>query len=169
MKNKKLFLVMAITMICGKTFGQNLSAGLDLGVFSSGSVNYTGFSLNGRYSLNDNVKVGVTYGYYSKTETIGSTSSSVAYSPFAVTFDYKFNDNDFSPYAGIDVGIYGLSVSVGSISLSTNNLGFAPKFGATYKLSDNLDLNTNVKYHYITAEGGSGSATSFNVGAIFNF
>lgn len=160
---------MAITLICGKTFGQNLSAGLDLGVFSSGTVNYTGFSLNGKYSLNDNMKVGVSYGYYSKSETLGSSSLTVAWSPIAVTFDYKFNDNDFSPYAGIDVGVYRLSVSAGSISASTNNLGFAPKFGATYKLSDNLDLNTNVKYHYITTEGAATSATSFNVGAVFNF
>ena len=89
--------------------------------------------------------------------------------PITALFEYSFSDNDFSPYAGADIGIYRFGFSGGGESSANGYFGLAPVVGFNYNLSDKLLLNANLKYHYIMTEGESTSAFGVNAGVCYKF
>jgi len=131
-----------------------VSVGANIGMFKFFDfVPQLGFNLNGKYSINDKIRVGANLGYYFNDGFITM--------PITGLFEYSFSDNDFSPYAGADIGIYRFAGS--------GLFGLAPVVGLNYNLSDNLLLNSNLKYHYIMSEGGSLSAFGVNAGVSYKF
>jgi hypothetical protein len=147
-----------------------VSVGANLGMFKSfteGSDAQLGFNLYGKYSINDKIRVGGNLGYYFKSyDFFGSKLRSFTM-PITALFEYSFSDNDFSPYAGADIGIYRFGLSGGGGDVL--NFGLAPVVGFNYNLSDKLLLNGNLKYHYIMSEGESTSAFGVNAGVCYKF
>lgn len=167
MKNK--FFILTLLLISGKTFGQNLSGGIDFGLFnytlSESKIIMTGFTMYGKYIINDRIGIGLSYSRYSRTLTNpGFASVNYSFSPILLTLNYKLYDEDFSPYVGFDIGNYDLKVSI----FNSNYLGVSPKIGAIYKLSDNFDFIANVQYHYILSPKSS-YAENLNLGCIYKF
>ncbi|PKQ60543.1 hypothetical protein BZG02_18945 [Labilibaculum filiforme] len=97
-----------------------------------------GFYVNPKFHMNDNLLLGIKY----ETTAIGATdddfldvSSIVCY---ASTIDYYVSDNNFRPFAGVDIGIYELGTLSTTIMNNTTEIelgskfGIAPKIGCSY-------------------------------------
>ena len=173
---KKLMTIFGAVLFASLLFSNEakakVSVGANLGMFKSfteGSDAQLGFNLNGKYSINDKIRVGGNLGYYFKSyDFFGSKLRSFTM-PITALFEYSFSDNDFSPYAGADIGIYRFGFSGGGESSANGYFGLAPVVGFNYNLSDKLLLNANLKYHYIMTEGESTSAFGVNAGVCYKF
>ena len=118
-----------------------------VGVLMYNEIFFEGLNLNYKYDISDQIRVGANIGYYSDLTSVTGL------------FEYSFSDNDFSPYSGIDVGIY--------LDEYGSYFGLAPVVGFNYSLSDNLLLNSNLRYNHIFTIS-SGSIT-FNAGLSYKF
>ena len=86
------------------------SVGANVGLYKSfkqGSDVILGFNLNGKFYINENMRVGANIGYYAKS-VLGIRSFIM---PITGLLKYSFRDNDFSPYIGGDMGIYRVGLS----------------------------------------------------------
>jgi hypothetical protein len=171
---KKLATLSLIGLFCmcfNNTNAQVLS-GVNVGMFkpfTEGSKTQFGFSLVGKYNINEKIRVGANLGYYFSSEDVMGSKIVAFTRPYTALFEYSFSDNDFSPYAGADIGIYQMGASGGGVTLAKGYLGLAPVAGLNYNLSDKLLLNGNLKFHYILSEGKSTSAIGINVGLAYKF
>ena len=175
---KKLLLISGLFV--GTAFSSSnlahaqLSLGVTGGIFNQGvssdgerySNNLLGFNLAGKFGLNDNkMRVGLNIGYFFDSED-GLT---IFTQPITGLFEYSFSDASFSPYAGIDAGIYRMGASSDGGSASESELGFAPVAGFNYEISDRMDLNVNIKYMYILTDGNSTTGVNANAGIVIKF
>ncbi len=128
----------------------NMFAGLNFGLASKGSADYT-----------------------APLYSIKITSFLV---PISGLLEYHFgeylvNEVTIKPYAGVDVGCYifnsFVAINAEKIKESKINFGLAPTFGAWYALDDKLSLGTNVKYNFVVSEG-TNSYFTLNIGALYN-
>jgi len=149
-----------------------VSVGADLGMFKTlteGSEAQLGVNFNVGYSINDQTLVGVNLGYYMKSyDFLGSNLTSFTI-PITALFEYSFSDNDFSPYAGANVGIYRFGISGLGETTASGYLGLAPVVGVNYDFSNNLTFKGNLKYHYVITDVESTSAFGINAGLSYNF
>jgi outer membrane protein W len=168
MKNLFTLSLAALMCVCLNNANAQGSLGANLGIYKSFVENsdaQIGFNLSGKYDINEQIRVGANLGYYFKSYD-GLRSFTM---PITGLFEYSFNDNDFSPYAGTDFGLYRIGLSGGGESIAEASIGFAPVVGFNYSLSDNLKLNGNLKYHYILTSQASSSAIGFNAGICYKF
>ena len=149
-----------------------LSGGATLGLFNSfaqGADAQFGFNLYGKYEVTDNIRIGANLGYYFRGyETFGVKFRSFT-TPITGLAEYSFTDNDLSPYAGINIGIYRAGTSGNGNSLAVSDFGLAPVVGINYSLSRDLLVNGNVKYHYAFTDFESTSVIGVNVGLSYQF
>lgn len=178
-----LFVVVGCLMVISNQSNAQISAGVTGGALiwsaDGESITYPGGTLTLRYGISDNLRIGANLGYFFKkeSETIEGTtfSSSTSWVPITGAIEYSFGGEKFSPYAGLDLGLYRLSASVDveglDISVSDSYFGFAPTLGMMYNLSDNLALNANAKYHYILPgeEGEAQSLIGIGAGIVLKF
>ncbi|MBI2271447.1 MAG: porin family protein [Bacteroidetes bacterium] len=165
--------LVGLVLVSSNQSKAQVSIGANLGVFkftAEGSDAQFGFNLSGKYEINDKIRVGANLGYYFKTyDFLGSKLRSFTM-PITGLIEFSFSDNNFSPYAGADIGIYrfGLSGNEGS-SLVNGYFGIAPVAGFNYSLSDNLLINTNIKYHYVLSDEQATSAFGVSAGIFYKF
>jgi len=139
------------------------------------SITFPGGTLTLRYGIGENIRVGANLGYFVKNEKDADLdiSASTSWVPITGTFEYSFGGESFSPYAGLDLGLYRLGVSVdadvANVTISDSYFGLAPTLGVMYNLSDNLALNANAKYHYVLAEDEAQSLIGIGAGIVFKF
>jgi len=160
-KMKKLFILsLFVGMFQVKNYAQ-ISGGANLGTMISDGEAIFGVTVNGKYELNDKLKVGANLGYFSKkTEFFGS---SIRYSIMPITglVEYKLIENKLNPYAGLDLGFYRFGIA----GFSGTYLGLAPTTGINYEIDDKLSINGNFKFHYIlSSELSSSSLININAG-----
>ncbi|MCF8429410.1 MAG: porin family protein [Bacteroidia bacterium] len=160
MNFKKIALVIALATI--GTFGADaqISVGGSLGVnmpvsdFGDSKTGFkTGFGigLQGRYDLNDNMKVGVNTGYYSFTSQVFDKFT-FRIIPVVAVFDYYFMTEGVKPYLGLDLGMYlGQGANDGKTDGidATNKFGVSPHAGVAYEVNDMIDVFGNVGYNMI--------------------
>ena len=82
-------------------------------------------------------------------EEIAGFDISLAITAFTANVHYYFTEEGFRPYVGLDFGNYSASTKLGTASVSENYLGLAPTLGVLYGVTDNIDINVNVKYAYM--------------------
>jgi hypothetical protein len=169
---KKISTLSFVTLFClaFNNVNSQVSIGANLGVFKTlveNSDAQYGINLSGKFAINEKIRVGANLGYYFRSyDLLGSTMRSFTM-PITGLFEYSFNDNDFSPYAGADIGLYRLGVSGGGESSALGYLGLAPVVGFNYAISDKLLINANLKYHFILTEVESTTAVGLNAGLTF--
>jgi outer membrane protein W len=167
MKKLTILGLMSLSLITFNEAKAQISVGGNLGVFRPFYDNADaefGINLVGKYEINDNIRVGANLGYFFKSYAGLGRSFTM---PVTGLFEYSFNDDDFSPYAGADIGIYRFGISGGGETMAASKLGMAPVVGGNYKLSDNLLINANVKFHYILTDFESTKALGVNAGVIY--
>jgi outer membrane protein W len=168
MKKLTILCLMGLSLIAVNEVKAQVSVGANLGMFkafSEGSDAEFGVNLVGKYEINDKIRVGANLGYFFKSYN-DYGNYRVFTMPVTGLFEYSFNDNDFSPYAGADIGIYRFGISGGGQTSASSYLGMAPVVGGNYKLSDKLLINANVKFHYILSEIST-KALGINAGVIY--
>ncbi|MFM8837828.1 MAG: outer membrane beta-barrel protein [Bacteroidota bacterium] len=179
---KKLLTLLMVTLcmlsIHNQSFAQ-LSVGATGGAailsVEGESITFPGGTLTLRYGIGENIRVGANLGYFVKSVNEGDLdiSGSISGVPITGTFEYSFGGESFSPYAGLDLGLYRLGVSIGgdgtNLTISDSYFGLAPTLGVMYNLSDNLALNANAKYHYVLVEDEAQSLIGIGAGIVFKF
>lgn len=152
-----------------------IGVGGQLGLFNplgdnSGDAHF-GFNLNGKYDLDDQMRVGLNIGHYFKRETttfFGTTyTMTTSFTPITALFEYSFLEGEFDPYGGVDLGLYRAGVKVNNNSNSSGHFGLAPTAGMRYELSSALLLDGGIKYHLIFNEGNTTSALGINFGVLY--
>ena len=160
MNFKKIALIIALATVGTFSAEAQISIGGSLGVnmpLSDFGDSKTGFStglgigLQGRYDLNDNMKVGLNTGYYSFSAQV-SDKITFRVIPVVAVFDYYLMTEGVKPYVGLDFGMY-----LGQLALDgktddidpINKFGIAPHAGVAYEVNDMLDVFGNVGYNMI--------------------
>lgn len=158
---KSFFLVLTVFAFSNASAQLSVNGNLGMLQIEDAEDAQLGVNVAVKYAINDNINVGAYAGYYTKSYE-GDISFSTM--PIGGLFEYSFSDAEFSPYAGANVGIYRIAFDALGITASESNLGFAPVIGANYSLSNNLSINLNGKYHYITTDvEGADPATALSI------
>lgn len=164
MKKIKILLLSSLTFFCVYSVKSQTSVGGGLGIFKPNDFeSLIGPSFFFKKTFNEKIGVGLNLGYYFKSED-GVT---ISFTPIAASVDYSLSTNKFSPYLGMDLGLYRAAVSFDGASESQSKIGLAPTVGFNFELSDKLALNSNFKYHYILTEGEATKAIGINVGIAY--
>jgi outer membrane protein W len=174
-----VFVAVGCLLVISNQSKAQISAGVTGGALiwaqDGESMTFPGGTLTLRYGISDNIRIGANLGYFFKSETIDDISVSTFWVPITGAIEYSFGGEKFSPYAGLDLGLYRSGVSIDDdelvLSVSSSFFGFAPTLGMMYDLSDNLALNVNAKYHYILPgeEGDPQSLIGIGAGIVLKF
>ena len=158
--------------------GATVGLTLPMGDFGNGLNTGFGFNAIGKYSLSNNMAVGVSVGYSS----FGTGSENLSYGVIPITglFEYSFGSGAFKPYLGADLGLYMFrsKLSYTFLGTTTSNtdtksyFGFAPTGGVMYEISKNLSICGNLKYNMVFAKDALDNSTTstwlgINAGVIF--
>lgn len=155
-------IVYAVLMIAGtQRASAQLSVGVNAGILSTtgnspNNVNYPGFTIYGKYGINENIRAGLSISTFCKKTTYPGGPITPTFivtnriSPITLTGEYLFLTDAFRPYAGLNLGLYTNRVNInpGSNSKETG-FGIAPVIGADYKFNENLFINLNFRYHLV--------------------
>lgn len=171
---KKLLTIIGLTtsmaIFVNNAKAQKISVGANFGFLKPSNVEgHMGIMLQAKYSLNDNMRLGINLGYYFKSYSLGESSIKSILSPYTATFEYLFSTEGFKPYAGLDLGVYRWVVSGEGLAIGASNFGIAPTLGTDYDISEKFGINANFKYNYIMTQVASTGAISFNAGIYIKF
>jgi opacity protein-like surface antigen len=160
MNFKKIALIIALATVGTFSAKAQISIGgslninsplSDFGDSKTGFKTGFGIGLQGRYDLNDNMKVGVNTGYYSFTNQL-SDKITFRIIPVVAVFDYYFMTEGIKPYVGLDLGMYLGQTSIDGKTDgidATNKFGIAPHAGVAYEVNDVIDVFGNLGYNMI--------------------
>jgi outer membrane protein W len=134
-----------------------------------------GGTLIARYGINENIRLGLDVGYYSHSAKIGSGTAT--FLPINAIFEYSFTTEGFMPYIGLGAGVTSTTVNqeftifgfTSSVEATSTNFNVAPVLGFRYGLSDNLDLDFNVKYNAIFSDGDATGLVPIGLGLVYKF
>lgn len=173
MKNSIRSFAIVVFLVANLSSFSQFSVGIGGGIFrndGSGNDSQLGPQIQLNYNVNDNIRIGAHFGYYTNSSDFIGTKISFISMPISVSTEYAFMTDAISPYAGIDIGAlkYGIS-SDGNSEFGDGMLNIAPKLGINYNISESWGLNLHGKYHFLLSDGNQYGALSFNLGLIKNF
>lgn len=155
-------IVCAVLLLAGTQHASaQISMGLNAGMLTTtgnnpNNVNYPGFTIYGKYGINENIRAGISISTFSKKTSYAGGPFTPAYtitsriSPITLTGEYLFLTDAFRPYAGLNMGLYTNRVNVNpGNNSSETGFGIAPVIGADYKFNENLFINLNFRYHLV--------------------
>lgn len=90
--------------------------------------------------------------------------------PIVAGARYYLARSDFRPYFGIEAGLHLIAVSINygtEVKSEDAYFGFSPFVGFKTYLSRTMDMDINVKYNSVLAEGGSIDYIGINFGLQF--
>lgn len=169
---KKQYLITIIIYFCINLFsnasGQirtDISTGLTIHKSWNGAQTKIGplLSANVLFRISNTFLLGPEVGIYKV--------KNVKFVPLLLNARFVFNreGDRFRPYVGFGVGSYRYTVTYSAVGysigsdqtnkVSQSKIGFAPHCGFYIKLSDMVDLKTDVKYNTLSA--GEGSALKY--------
>lgn len=174
---KKIYsvLVVSIALLSFQSHAQ-ISVGLGGGILKSTEDNAEalfGGELYAKYDLSENMRAGVSLGYYQDSEDFLTTKIVSSLVPVSLLGEYRFLEEKFRPYAGLHVGIFHAGVKIGSTKTTETYFSASPVVGIDYRLMGNFNLNLNFKYGFsfykneITDEIENFSSISPNIGIFY--
>lgn len=149
---KKIYsaLVVSIALLSFKSHAQ-ISVGVGGGIIS-GSEKIFGYfwgaELYGKYDLNENLRTGVSLGFYRDSDKFDSFKSVRDAIPISVVGEYRFLENKFRPYAGAHLGLVRSVVRTDYPPTQEMFVSFSPVAGIDYRLLGSFNLNLNIKYSF---------------------
>jgi opacity protein-like surface antigen len=170
-----LFCLIVFNANAQLNIGATIGVQIPTGSMADGMKTGFGFDVMGKYMLNDNLAVGVDFGWARfGTEDLGfeeDVSASGSFIPLTGLVEYHFGTGKVKPFLGADLGLYIFKVKATyqgiSASTSESYFGFAPLGGIEYDINDNLAFTANLKYNFVLAEGDNANYLGINVGMIF--
>ncbi|MCX6232369.1 MAG: outer membrane beta-barrel protein [Bacteroidetes bacterium] len=172
-------IVLAIVLIAGFTskssaqisIGAKAGIALPMGTFGDGYKMGFGGAALGEYSLNENMSIGLSIGYYSFSGKDFFDGISLSIIPIVADFKYYFADKGFMPYVGAGLGMYMSSTSDYSKTVygvtitvpggSSSDFGFSPKVG--FWMGDSFKWGACLDYNIVSNANHLG----FNVGILY--
>ena len=145
--------------------GGHLGPAFPLGRFSD--IVNLGFGLGaeGKYLLNENLALGFNISWYSFGTGVDEVNQNIT--PFLLSAEYIIpQSTGLTPYFGLGIGVYRIATRFSNFSASYSDFGIAPTVGALYPLSDQLDLNANLKFNFVFSEGETSIFIPLNVGVL---
>jgi len=156
------------------SIGATVGGQIPMGSFADACKVGFGFNVVGKYMLKENIAVGLNLGYQrfgTKLGDMEGVSVAGSWIPVTALFEYHFGTGKAKPYIGADAGLYRFTATAHSggmsVSASVSDFGFAPVFGITSGINDNLSFCANVKYNCVLTEGEASSWIGINAGLIF--
>ncbi|MCH2198182.1 MAG: porin family protein [Flavobacteriales bacterium] len=126
-----------------------------------------GFGLEGKYDIDESLRVGLGFGSYStKDEFLGIEFRSFV-RPLYVLGEYTFMEGPFSPYAGLNLGLYTFGAKVEDERNSDSYFGVAPLVGANYFVTDNIGINANARFTVVFGEDDTANLLGIGIGATY--
>ncbi len=159
MKKLLFSMILGVGLVAGGTLsaqktnlGVNLATGLPLGDFSDGGA---GFGIGGGASLdyyfNDKFNIGVEAQFLNFNYS--DLDASLGIIPIQLTGAYHQDITDeMELYGELGVGYFLLTGDVADLFIDSGYLGFSPRVGLAYELTDRLFLDLNVNYSMILSE-----------------
>lgn len=172
MKLKKLTLFFFVITLFSFTSNAQVIGGVHLGSYKSFNDNADalfGFGVSGKFEISEKLRVGGSFSYYSKSYDVLGMKFKTSVTPFVGLLEYSFTDGSFSPYAGMDLGLYTFGVNGAGQKVTDGYLGIAPAAGFNFSFSDQVMLNFNLKYHYIFSDFDDATAFGVNAGVGYRF
>lgn len=175
-----LAIFMASSLSAQINVGANFLVGIPSGNWNTNPQSVStafGGGLEVNYSLFDKLSVGLEFGYSSFGEFEESLFT-VTQMPITVKAEYYFMDGGLKPFVGLGVGYYLIDYNIdGDKFVDVNGIGISPRIGATYEVSDLVDLVLNVNYNLLFGQKADGegevideatTSIGIGVGARFN-
>ncbi len=129
-----------------------------------------GLSVNGKYDITEQLKFSVLTGFHFASYEIdygfGTVDFFLMLTQGSIGVEYLFSENDFTPYGGLNLGLYSLSFDGES---NGSRFGVAPVAGINYNITESIFLDANLKYHHIFESDFSVGAIGINAGLGFRF
>lgn len=189
---KLLSKFLCIFLLCSfslKGYGQywaTLTLGSNTPTYNYTDAN-TGFAITatGKYVLTEQMRVGLNLGY-SWSRHKDNAKAGVSIIPISGLFNYYLRFNKFQPYGGAELGVYFIQDQIFNASIvpgsfgtpvSTSSsikvsdrlgLGTVPVVGCTYMLKGKIELDCNIKYHFVVSNP-TYSSLGFQIGASYLF
>lgn len=180
---KKLFAVILFVTLSSAAFSQihlSLQGGVQIPTGDFSDFANTGFGGSATFEYLQNSPLSFTgmLGYY-VWDREGEQPDNVDYSyrtiPIMLGIRYYFDQYDFAPYFGTELGIHlwqtEIEVEKNNSTITTeaseSNFGITPMFGFKYRLSTSVDLDVNLKYNIVSGDGPSTSFVGLNFGVQF--
>lgn len=139
---------------------------------------HLGFDIGATYDITDNLRAEFLVESLSRKETIslgpfGSMDFKTSFTPITVGGSYVILTDNIQPYAGLNFGLYSVSVKSGNTKSSESYFGLHPKAGISVGITDNIFVDAAVKYHVVFNKGDQGqngsNTTLFgaNIGLVY--
>lgn len=134
------------------TVGVNLMTGLPMGDWADGNGFGLGGGIDFDYYLTDMFAIGIEAGYVSFSSDFDDVATTMI--PIMAKATYFFGEDEIRPYLGLGLGYYlaDLTFDGESLEIYEGGLGFSPRAGLQYSLTDALSLNFNVQYNMVLNE-----------------
>lgn len=136
-----------------------------------------GGGLEVNYSLSDDLTVGLEFGFSSYGEFEESLFT-VSQIPISLKAEYYFLEDGLRPFVGLGAGYYLMAINIdGDKFADVNGFGVSPRIGATYQVSDLVNLVLNVNYNLLFGQKADGegdvideayNSIGIGIGARFN-
>lgn len=182
-KISSVLIIVLVIAFSGIVNAQKMGAGVQVGVGlpmgDFGDACKTGFGGSGTflYSLNPELSLTGSIGYYTFTYKNWSDAS-FSTVPVLVGARYALGKGSFAPYIGAELGFHfcsyqtkastsqvmGITYEMPSLSGNSTDFGFAPIIGFLMPISPKVNLDVNLKYNIISTSGSSSSFLGINAG-----
>lgn len=172
MKKYLLLSLLGISILCSNQLAAQFSIALTPGILKPTKATdpQLGFTISGKYAVNEKTTVGLNFGRYTKSYGSGLYKITLVTSPITGLFEYAFSTGKFSPYAGADLGFYSAKTLGGLVPSKNNLFGAALALGFNYHINKHVAINSNAKYHYSVGNNSSRVPfIGFNAGVAFSF
>lgn len=172
MKKHLLFSLLGFSILCSNHLAAQFSIALTPGILkpTKASDPELGFTISGKYAVNEKIRVGINVGQYTKSYGQDAFKITLVSSPITGLFEYAFGTAKFSPYAGADLGLYRVATKGGIAPYSRSLFGGALALGLNYHINKHVAINSNAKYHYSVGNNSSRVPfIGFNAGILLSF
>lgn len=171
-------IILATSLSAQINVGANLIIGLPTGDWNDPQTISTAFGggIEGNYFIMDELSVGIEVGY-SVFGEFEESLITVTQTPITLKAEYYFMDDEFKPFVGLGFGYYLMAINIdGDKLFDINGMGISPRIGATYEVSDMVNLVFNVNYNLLFGQTVDGDADvedpstslGIGIGARFN-
>ena len=187
MKKHFLLLVAATVILSVSAFAQGMSVGVNVegGIPMGDFADISSFGIGGTgvfvYNVDPNLSITGRVGYLNfsgKDIDLVDFKLKTSYGIIPVLAGaryYFMPEGDTRVYGAAELGIYMLSVKASTtvlgysvdVTSSESKFGFAPTFGAQFKVGDKMNLDAHVNYSYVSTEGSALNWIGFGIGLEF--
>lgn len=150
------------------SIGMRVSPSIPFGSFQQRANFGGGVTLEGNYTSKSRYNLGLSFGYHQFSS--GQEGYSFGINPLTLSAEYMLKyPEGFTPYVGVEAGLYTFSERVRGLTVNDSFAGFSPAVGFLYPLSTQLWFNGRVQYAILLTDEEALSFMPISLGLRFTF